>query len=836
MNTLEYAPKSIKEIFQILNSKETGLDYSEINLLKQKFGLNEIKAKELRLIDVLIRQFKSAFVYLLLIASLIAFFLNQRIEAVLIIIFVSINVFFGFFEEYRAEKSIKVLKDFLKTTTKVIRNNKLETIESKFLVPGDLVILEAGDIVPADIRLIETNNFLVDESVFTGESQPILKTSETILKAKTMFEAKNIIFSKTSVVLGEAKGIVVNTGLNTEFGKLAKTSASIIKPSLYEKELTNFSKIILRIVLITFFIIFLLNLILKKHSDISYYIIFCLALIVGIIPEALPVVVTASLSKGALKLLRKKVVVKRLSAIQDLGNMEVLCTDKTGTLTKNKLEIDKVFSKDKNLCLFYALLVSPIFKNKKLTNPIDLAILKALKENYSIKDYTVLKEEPFNFEKMRTEILIKTPEDKKIIIIRGISESVLEDCLVSKNDLNKEDILKEIKEIEKEGKRIISVAYKEIKNKKTDIDLLKEKDFTFLGYISFIDPLKETAHSAIELAKKLNVKVKIITGDSKEVSGKVAFDIGLINDPKEVVSLNELINLSEEEFFQKCDRYSVFSRVTPEMKFKIIKALQKKYEVGFLGEGVNDILALKTANVGIAVKEAVDVSKQTADIFLLESDLKVIIEGIKEGRIIFSNINKYLKCAVSSNFGNFYSIAIMSLILPFLPMLPQQILLENILSDTPLISVSGDTVDIEELEKPKIYTISKVFPYILILALLSSLFDLIFLSIFYKKPPETIRTLWFIFSLLTEMAFIYSIRTKNLFYKAAKPSKILTTSLISVILFSLILPYFPFGKKLFSFSPPNFSFLVLVFVLVLIYFLSNELIKRFYFKFYFSSK
>ncbi len=771
-----------------------------------------------------------------MIATLIALFLNQKIEASLIILFASINVFFGFLEEYRAEKSIKLLRSFLQTKAKVIRNNKIEIIDSKFLVPGDIVFLEAGDIAPADIRLIETNNLLVDESVFTGESQPLFKIETELEEVKNIFEAKNIVFSKTSIVSGGGKGIVVNIGSNTEFGKITKSSAAIIKPSLYEKELINFSKIILRTVLITFLVIFLLNLILKRQPNISYYIIFCLALIVGIIPEALPVVVTASLSKGALKLVKNKIVVKRLSAIQDLGNMEILCTDKTGTLTKNKLEVKRINASDKNLCLFYALLVSPILKKEKLTNPIDKAIFKALKENYSIKDYKILKEEPFDFQKLITKGYIQTPSLKTLVILRGVTESVLESCDYYPNNLNREKILKEVKEIEKEGERVISVAYKEIKQANKNTNFNQEKGFTFLGYISFIDTIKETAHPAIELAKKLNVKVKIITGDSKEVSGKIAFDVGLIQDPSEVITLNELENLSEEEFFQKCEKYSVFSRITPEMKYKIIKTLQKKYEVGFLGEGVNDVLALKVANVGVAVREAVDVSKETADILLLDNDLQVIVEGIKEGRLIFSNINKYIKCAISSNFGNFYSIGIMSLVLSFLPMLPPQILLENILSDTPLISISTDSVDFEDLEKPKVYTISKIFPYILILAFLSSLFDLIFLSIFYKKPPESIRTLWFIFSLLTEMALIYSVRTKKSFYKAPKPSKILTSSIVSVILFAFLLPYFSFGKKLFFFSPPNLFSLFIIFILVLIYFLGNEILKKLYFNKYFHKK
>jgi len=371
------------------------------------------------------------------------------------------------------------------------------------------------------------------------------------------------------------------------------------------------------------------------------------------------------------------------------------------------------------------------------------------------------------------------------------------------------------------------VAFKEISPEEN----FKEADYNlrFLGYISFSDPLKETAHLAVKLAKKLKVKIKIITGDSKEVAGKIALDVGLIDKATKVISGTELENLSEEELMKKCEEFSVFARIAPETKLKIIQILQKKYEVGFLGEGINDAPALKAANVGIAVKEATDVSRDAADILLLDSDLKVVIEGIKEGRIIFANINKYIKCTLSANFGNFYSIAIMSLILPFLPMLPPQILLENILSDAPLISISNDSVDIQELRRPKVYALSKTFPYIFILALISSAFDFIFLAIFHQQPQALIQTLWFTLSLITEIILIFSIRTRHVFWKTAKPAKILVISSISIVIFTLLLPFLRFGRTLFSFSPPQVSSLLIICLLGLAYLLANELAKKLYF-------
>jgi len=640
MSVFDFTSKEKEELFRMLKSRETGFKKDEASALQKIFGLNEVKTKEVSFINILFRQFKSAFFYLLFIAGIIAFALGQNIEGLLIFIFASINVLFGFFQEYRAQKAADALKQYLARKAKVIRNNKEQIIDSRFLVPGDIVILEAGDVVASDLRLLESNDLAIDESVLTGESQPVNKTSDKIFNAKAIFEARNIAFSGTSIVSGEGKGIVINTGDNTEFGKVAKLTASIIRPSIYEKELVDFSKIIFKTVFITFLVIFALNLILKRQPNLSYFIIFCLALIVGIIPEALPVVVSSSLSRGALRLLRKKVVVKRLSSIEDLGDMEILCTDKTGTLTENKLKVEAIISKDKDKCLLYALLASPFLKKEILSNPFDLAISVVIKDKNSAQDFKLIEEAPFDFKRLRNTVLLKNQEGKRILISRGAAEAILGISSEFGHGSDKEKLAEEIKNREKQGERILAVAFKEI----SPSENFKEADnnLRFLGYLSFSDPLKETAHLAVKLAKKLKVKIKIITGDSKEVAGKIALDVGLIDNATKVISGTELENLNEEELMKKCEEFSVFARIAPETKLKIIQILQKKYEVGFLGEGINDAPALKAAHVGIAVKEATDVSRDAADILLLDSDLKVVIEGIREGRIIFANINNTL--------------------------------------------------------------------------------------------------------------------------------------------------------------------------------------------------
>jgi len=828
MNFKEFSKKKKVEVFEILKGRETGLTEKEVEGFQKTYGLNEIRVKEIGVRDILFRQFKSAFFYLLFIAGLISFLVGEKTNSILVFIFAFINVILGFFQEYRAQRAIKLLKEYLPKEAEVLRDGEEKFIDKKFLVPGDIVLLDSGDIVPADLRVFETRNFLVDESILTGESQPIAKISEPLEKeSKEIFEAKNIAFSGTSVISGKAKGIVIATGKNTEFGKIAKLTTEVVRPGIYEKELTDFSKIILRTVLFTILIVFFANLLIKKGANVFDFAIFCLALIVGIVPEALPVVVGTALSRGALRLARKKVVLKRLSAIEDLGNMEILCTDKTGTLTENKLKIEEVISIDKEKCLNFAFLTSEFLEKRKLRNPFDIAISQKIKDKNLFKNFKILSEIQFDPKRLRNSVLVINKEKEKILILRGAPEKILE---VSSEieGVKKEEIEREIKERGKAGKRILAIAYKNFK--KDEYSEADESDLKFLGYIIFLDPLKKTAKATLELAKKLGVQIKILTGDALEVAGKVAMDVGLIDHPEKVILGKDLDSLSENEFEKKCEEYRVFARISPETKLKILKSLQKKYEVGFIGEGINDAPSLKVANVAIAVKGAADVSKEASDILLLENDLRIVAEGIREGRNIFANINKYIKCTLSSNFGNFYSIATMSLILPFLPMLPAQILLVNILSDFPLISLAEDSVDIEELRKPKMYRLNQMFPLIILLAIISSIFDFMFLGIFYGKNESLIQTLWFTMSVLTEISLIFSIRTRRFFLTAKRPTGFLIFLSILTLTLTLILPFTNFGKNFFHFTSPLPSSLLTIFSLILAYLFANEIIKWIYFE------
>ena len=840
MDFSQFTNKEIKEVFNILKSSEKGLSEKEAVERQNIYGINEIKVREISLLDILLRQFKSPFFYLLFVAAIVAFLIGEAVDGLVISVFILINVSLGFLQEARAERAVLLLKKYIPSTVRILRKGLEKTIDKKFLVPGDIVLLEAGNIAPADLRILKTRNFSVDEEILSGESVPVAKIPQALEKeAKEIFESKNIVFAGTSVISGEAECIVVATGKKTFFGEIAKLTAGISRESAYEKELFRFSKIILRIVVGTIIIVFLLNLIITKFKLFNVervsnldFLIFCIALVVSIIPEALPVVATFSLSQGSLKLAEKKVVVKRLSAVEDLGGIEVLCTDKTGTLTENKLSLEEIVSSDRKKCLLYALLSSSYIKEEieSALNPFDVSIFEKAPQEIrnSLKNFKGICEIPFDPFRIRNSALLKGQNGEMTLIVKGAPEVILRLSSGFVGNQTREKIEAEIKEAGISGKRILAVAFR--KFTKTRFFEEDEKDLTFLGYLSFSDPLKKTAKEAIELSRKLGIQIKILTGDSFEVAGAVAKEVGLVKDAQKEVILGEnLESLSEEEFLATCQQFHVFARVSPQIKYKIIQALQKKYEVGFLGEGINDAPALRIANVAIAVESAADISREASDVILLKRDLRVIINGIQEGRNIFYNIQKYIKCTLASNFGNFYSIAAISLAIPFLPMLPIQILLVNLLSDFPLIAVATDRVDAEELKKPKLYQLNQVILLIFLLGFVSTIFDFIFFGIFHKTNPSLLQTLWFIESILTEILLIFSIRTRHFFLNTKRPSYYLMFFSILTFIVTIFLPFTNVGKELFHFTSPPISGILIVLMLLVSYFIVSELVKLVYF-------
>lgn len=835
MQFTSYSNKKIDDVFTDISSGRGGLSSSEAEERLKKYGANAISSKKAGWWSIALRQFNSPFIYLLFFSIAVSLRMGDRVDGLIIFAFVLINASLGFIQEYHSENSLSKLNQFIKSSVKAKRDGKEILLSADELVPGDVVVIETGDVIPADIRFFQTSNLIVNEEVLTGESAPVSKNSEIISNPNPqIYEALNMGFSGTAVSEGVGTGVVIGTGKNTVMGDIAGLASETKRESGFEKGIFRFSRFIFRMIIVIMIFLFLANVSIKGvAADIGELILFSLALAISVVPEALPVITTISLSRGALSLARNNVVVRRLSAVEDLGSIEVLCTDKTGTLTENKLTVANINALDKKKCLEYAALTSAFLDQKKRepNNAFDLAVLEKLSsaEREDLNAYEYLSEAPFDPEKKINSVLLRKGGECALIV-RGAPEIVLNLC----RNLDGEE-RKKLKQWAADegmaGKRVIAVASKacKISGDRMNED---EKNSDFIGLISFTDPIKSTAKEAIFKAEQLKVQVKILTGDSAEVAYVVGKEVGVLKNQTELITGDDFDNIPEEEKLAAVKKYHVFARVSPRQKYRIIELLQHSYIVGFLGEGINDSPALKLANVALVVNSAAPIARDAADIVLLNSSLLVIIDGIREGREIFANIVKYLKITLISNFGNFYAVATASLVLPYLPMLPIQILLLNLLSDFPMIAISTDTVDISELRNPRTYEVREVIRMALIFGLISTVFDFIVFALFYQKIPAELQTNWFIASVLTELVLIYSIRTKLSFARGTRPSGILSGLCIASFALTVALPFSHFGQSLFKFIRPSGVDMAIIFSIVVSYFFITEISKFVYYRFF----
>lgn len=840
MNIFDFSIKEISDVAKQLEVNiDSGLNQQTVELRQVKFGLNKLNLKELNGWKIFWRQFKSSFIYLMILAMIITAALGEFIDTGMIFIFIAINTILGFLQEFNSEKTVQMLNKFSLSQTKVLRDNKIIVVSSDSLVPGDVIILETGDKAPADLRIIEESDLIIDETVLTGESVPIHKNNQTLdIVPVGYHEAVNLIFSGTNVLKGWAKCLVLATGMNSSFGKIAKLTGETKKKSEFEKGISKFSNFIMKLVGLTLFVVFAGHLIIDRGKiDIFDLIVFSVALTVSVIPQALPLVTTFSLARGAKRMAKHKVIVKRLSAIEDLGGIEVLCSDKTGTLTQNKLKIANFYSEDYDKTIYLANLAAS-FDCRHKTEPFDIALDAGLstRQKKSIKKAVKIIDKPFD---PRERINLSMVRDRRdnYLIMRGAPETIVSHC----KDLDKDkkgDIAEWIANEGYLGHRVIAVAYKEKVNKKNFESWEKsiDDDFVFAGIISFVDPIKPSTAAAVRQAKKLGVRIVVITGDSREVSGAVAKNIGIIESSDQVIIGDEWEKADDIEKENYLINNSVFARVSPEQKFSIINSMSHHYAVGFLGEGINDAPALKVAGVSLVVNSAAEIAREAADIILLKSDLMVIVEGIKDGRRVFANTTKYIKSTLSSNFGNFFAVATASLMVDFLPMLPLQILLVNLLSDTPMISISTDNVDENELRSPKKYEVRDIVTIAIVLGVTSAIFDFIIFGLFYKSSPPILRTNWFIASILTEVILLFSIRTRSLFIKTMRPSRSIVLVSLATVLITVGLPFTALGQNIFKFTRPSWLHLTIILSVVAVYFVFSEIIKLAYYNMYKKAK
>ncbi len=818
------------ELWRTFDTNANGLSDREAQSRLKRYGPNTLRSHEPSAWQLLVRQFSSPFIYLLFAAAVISFGLKQFTEGWMILLFVAINSSLGFSQEYHSQRVLRALAHYVGATARVRRHGVEQALPSHDLVRGDVVIIETGDVIPADLRLLEENDLLADESSLTGESAPVKKISAALPKAaQDVYHATNIAFSGTTVVSGKGLGVVIATGSATLMGEITSLAVETQRESRFEKGLAEFSRVILRLILVTMTLVFVAHLLIKGLSaPVWELLLFSVVLTISVIPEALPVVTTISLARGALKLAKSKVVVKRLSAIEDLGSLQVLCTDKTGTITKNQLTIADVKAEDRARCLHFGALASSFLGETKPqpNNAFDVALWQSLSatEQHHARQTPRLHEIPFDPERRRNSVLVKE-KTGQMLIVRGAPEAVFSVC--EKSSTLATTHATWIRTQGHQGRRVLAVAVKPCGDSQTYTSKDEHASFQLVGLIAFEDPVKPTASHAIERARHLGLQVKILTGDGPEVAIAVAHEIGLVEAGSPAMTGEAFEKLTPTEQRRAAENHAVFARVSPRQKYAIIQRLQERFEVGFLGEGINDAPALKLADVGLVVQGASDVAREAADIVLLQQSLDVIVSGIHEGREIFANTLKFIKITLASNFGNFYSVAIASLFINFLPLLPLQILLLNLLSDFPMMAIATDRLDPGELARPKTYDLKEIIVFTTVLGLVSSVFDFIFFRLFFHASPGALQTNWFIESILTELVFVFSVRTRLPFWKAKRPSMSLLVLSVGAGMATLILPFSRLGQTLFHFLAPTPVALGLTLSIVVMYFFTTEAVKRF---------
>ncbi len=819
----------IKELI----SSENGLSQKAAEELLLKTGVTRKRTSNFQK-DVILffSQYKSPLMLLLIGAVILSAFLGDTSDVFIILFIVLSTGILSFFQERNASKVVEKLQSMIALKSTIIRDGNPQEIISSQIVPGDVLLFKAGDMIPVDCILIESNELHVNESSLTGESFPVRKEVGVKDEQTELSKRSNCLWEGTNIVSGTAKALVVFTGDNTIFGNIVQSALTTVE-STFEKGIKDFGYFLMKITLVLSLFILIVNLL--NHKSVIESALFALALAVGMAPELLPAITTIAMSAGAKRMLEKKVIVKKLASIQNLGEVNLLCTDKTGTITEGAILLESIIdSSGKENDYVKALAFWNAIFETGYSNPIDNALKKIkLPENSLPKK---IGEIPYDFIRKRLSIAVDSGKEK-ILITKGAYTQIssicsnvrLADGTLENYALQKEQIDKQFEHYGMKGFRVIAICYKIIVQ--TAITKDDENEMIFAGFILLQDPIKKGIIDTINELKKLRVNLKIITGDNINVAKSIGLGIGII-DPI-VMSGKELANLSPEALDHRVKMTHIFAEVEPQEKERIIQTLRKSYTVAYMGDGINDVSAINAADIGISVENAVDVAREAADFVLMEKDLSVLVDGIKEGRKTFSNTLKYIFINTGSTFGNMFSVAIASLLLPFLPMLPKQILLTNFITDFPYLTIASDNVDEEQLDKPGKWDLKFIRNYMVIFGIHSSIFDVLtFLTLLYvlKVKESAFQTAWFIESILTELFILFIIRTHKNFFKS-KPGKYLFLLSILGLILTIGLPYMPFADKV-GLTPLPMLNLGVMLLIVAAYIITADILKVWFFKKY----
>lgn len=831
----------VEELIKGLDTSQEGLTGREAKKRLADCGPNSIKPpKSSSTLGLLLSQFTSPILIILFAAIILSFFLHDTTDAIIILSIVLISGLLSFWQEYGANDAVAKLLEVVKIRTSVLRDGKAASIGVEDIVPGDVVLLKAGAVIPADSLILESDSLNIDESTLTGETYPAEKQAGVLLPETPLSTRTNSLWMGTHVISGTAKALIVHTGKETEFGKISERLKLRPMETEFERGVQRFGYFLMQVTLILVLVIFAVNVLLKRPVLDSF--LFSLALAVGLTPQLLPAIISINLAHGAKTMAKEKVIVKRLASIENFGSMNILCSDKTGTLTDGKVKLqatvdmngqpsDKVF--------FYAYLNASF--ESGFSNPIDEAIRSF--RTIDVHNYVKLAEHPYDFIRKRLSIMLtepaKTPGEspRHIMVTKGALKNVLDVCTRAEAGEGRTvdigevfaSIESRLEEYSRKGYRTLGVAYKNI-GTCSSVEDEEEKGMTFLGFITLFDPLKEGIVQTVDELSDLGVSLKIITGDNRFIAASIFEQMGFkdIN----ILTGPEIHQMSSSALVKKVGGVSVFAEVEPNEKEQIIIALKKAgYTVGYMGDGINDASALHAADVSISVDSAADVAKEAADIVLLNKNLAVLKNGVQAGRITFANTMKYVFMATSANFGNMFSMAGASLFLSFLPLLPKQILFTNLLTDFPEMTIATDAVDAEVITRPRKWDVGFIRKFMLTFGILSSVFDYItfgVLLLIFNASVVQFRTGWFMESVVSASLIVLVIRSRRPFFKS-RPGKYLSFTTACVAAAALITPYTPLAA-LMGFIRLPVRMLPAIIAVIMLYILAAEVAKRYFYR------